>query len=47
MDTVKMKICTFIALFCKKGMNCIFDVQWVVPFLQNKDDIYSVGYFGG
>jgi len=47
MDTVKIKICVFIALLCKKGANSIFGIQWVVHFLQNRDDIYSFGYVGG
>jgi len=46
MNTVKMKICMFIALLCKKEANSIFGIQWAAPFLQNKDDIYSIGYVG-
>ena len=36
----------YLPCFVKKMADPLFGIQWVVPFLQNKGDIYSIGYVG-
>jgi hypothetical protein len=48
MDTVKIKIYIFIVLLCKKkGLTPYLVCSGLSPLLQNKDDIYNIGYVGG